>query len=69
MDFSVLARQCLNRRIPTQTQLETEVLAWAASRNQGGVKIKWPFTADQAGETLNTQYVKVNPANIEYQKT
>lgn len=69
LEFSSLSRQCLNRRIPTQAELENQVLAWAESRNQAGVKIKWQFTVEQARETLNTQYVKVNPANTEYKKT
>jgi hypothetical protein len=69
LEFSALARQCLNRRIASQTQLETEVLAWAAERNQRSVKITWQFTVEQARETLNKGYTKVNPANIKYQKT
>lgn len=69
LEFSALSRQCLNRRIPTQTELEKEVLAWAKSRNQAGVKIHWQFSVVQARETLNSQYVKVNPANNEYKKT
>ena len=69
LEFSALSRQCLNRRIPTQAQLEKEVLAWVASRNQAGVKIKWQFTVDQCRQTLNKQYVKVNPVNKKYEKT
>ena len=69
IEFSALSRQCLNRRIPTQDQLEKEVLAWVASRNQAGIKIKWQFTVAQARETMNTQYVKVNPVNSKYEKT
>lgn len=69
IEFSALSRQCLNRRIPTQDQLEKEVLAWVASRNQAGIKIKWQFTVAQARETMNTQYVKVNPVNRKYEKT
>lgn len=69
LEFSALARQCLNRRIPAQTQLETEVLVWAAERNQRSVKITWQFTVDQARETLNKGYTKVNPVNVKYQKT
>lgn len=69
LEFSALARQCLNRRIPTQMQLETQVLAWAAERNQRSVKITWQFTVDQARQTLNSQYTKVNQVNKKYQKT
>jgi transposase len=69
IEFSVLSRQCLNRRIPTQDELARQVLAWTANRNQAGVKIKWQFTVEQCRETLNKQYVKVNPANSAYKKT
>ena len=69
LEFSALSRQCLNRRIPTQTELEKEVLAWVADRNQAGVKIKWQFTVEQCRETMNKQYVKVNPLNKKYEKT
>lgn len=69
IEFSALSRQCLNRRIATQQELEKEVLAWVTSRNQAGVKIKWQFTVEQCRETLNKQYVKVNPVNKKYEKT
>lgn len=69
LEFSALARQCLNRRIPSQSQLEAEVLAWSTERNQRSVKITWQFTVDQARETLNKGYIKVNPVNVKYQKT
>jgi DDE superfamily endonuclease len=69
LEFSALARQCLNRRIPSQTQLETEVLSWAAERNQQAIKINWQFTVGQARETLNNKYMKINSLNNEYRKT
>ncbi|GAB4038278.1 IS630 family transposase [Spirosoma gilvum] len=69
IEFSALARQCLNRRIPTQDELEREVLAWTAERNQKQLKLTRQFTLSQARETLNSQYTKVNPVNKQYQKT
>lgn len=69
IEFSALSRQCLDRRIPTQSELEKQVLAWAVSRNQAGVKIKWQFTVEQARQTLNSQYTTVNPANSKYKET
>jgi hypothetical protein len=35
--LSVLARQCLNRRIPDRETLTQEVAAWEAERNARGV--------------------------------
>ena len=69
LEFSALSPQCLNRRIPTQDELEKQVLAWADERNHKQVKIKWQFTVEKARDSLNTQYVKVNPVNKEYKIT
>jgi len=69
VDFSALARQFLNRRIPTQFELQTQVLAWAAERTKRSVKITWQFIVSQAREILNSRYAKVNPANLKYKKT
>ncbi len=63
LEFSALARQCLNRRIPSQIELEKQVLAWAAECNKQAIKINWQFTVGQARETLNSNYMKVNPSN------
>jgi hypothetical protein len=48
IEFSVLSRQCLNRRIGDQDVLEREVLAWAETRNQKQVTVHWQFTVEQA---------------------
>ncbi|WP_026262283.1 IS630 family transposase [Spirosoma panaciterrae] len=69
VEFSALSRQCLNRRIPTQDELEKHVLIWSEERNQKQVKITWQFTVDKARDTLNRQYVKVNPVNLKYKET
>ena len=69
IEFSALARQCLNRRIPSQAQRQTQVFAWAKERNQQAIKISWQFTVSQARETLNSKYVKVNTLNEKYKKT
>jgi hypothetical protein len=33
IEFSVLARECLDRRIPDQASLKTEIAAWKKRRN------------------------------------
>jgi hypothetical protein len=33
IEFSVLARECLDRRIPDQASLKTEIAAWEKRRN------------------------------------
>jgi len=68
IEFSALARQCLNRRIADLPTLQTETLAWAQERNRHAVKIHWSFTAAQARTSLASWYHKVNPANPEPSK-
>jgi hypothetical protein len=55
-ELSVLARQCLDRRIPDQQTLATEVAAWQAKRNAAHVTIDWHFTAADARIKLKRLY-------------
>ena len=48
IEFSVLSRQCLDRRIADKATLITEVAAWVADRNRAGVGVKWRFTPADA---------------------
>lgn len=41
IEFSAVARQCLNRRIPAIEQLEKEVLALLKERHNKRIKINW----------------------------
>jgi hypothetical protein len=43
IELSVLARQCLNRRIPDPTTLERNVTAWEQERNQLPATVQWQF--------------------------
>ena len=54
IELSVLARQCLDRRIETREELEREVAAWEEERNERGVEIKWRFTTADARIKLRT---------------
>jgi hypothetical protein len=56
LEWSVLARQCLNRRIPDQPTLEQEVNAWVAARNAEQVTASWHFTNEQARTRLPWLY-------------
>jgi hypothetical protein len=69
IEFSVLARQCLNRRIPTMEQLEREVLAIVADRTSKKAKINWQFSLQSARSKLNSHYVKVHPENYMFKTT
>lgn len=69
IEFSALARECLHRRIPTQADLEREVLALLKERAVKGIKINWQFSLQAAREKLNTHYTRVQSDNSQYQKT
>lgn len=47
-ELSVLAAQCLDRRIPDKETLIREVTAWEARRNHAGAKVIWQFTTADA---------------------
>jgi len=64
IEFSVLARQCLNRRIPDTETLEKEVKAWTTQRNQQDVTVDWHFTTPDARIKLKHLYPKLHPANL-----
>ena len=56
LEWSVLTRQCLARRIPDQATLEAEVAAWVAARNAEQVRTAWRFTKDEARTRLPWLY-------------
>lgn len=68
-EFSVIARQCLDRRIPTIEQLRSEVVTLLDQRSAKGIKIHWQFSLQAARSTLNTHYTHVNAANHQYKET
>jgi transposase len=68
-EFSAVARQCLNRRIPTIKQLEREVSAIIKERNEKKIKINWQFSIESARNKLNRHYQNVLPDNSKYLKT
>jgi hypothetical protein len=56
MELSVVARQCLDRRIPDLEALRHEVAAWVAQRNAAVVKVEWQFTTADARVKLKKLY-------------
>lgn len=63
IEFSALARECLDRRIGSIEELEKQVLIWCEGRNRRATKIHWSFTLDNARQKLAGQYKKVNIDN------
>ena len=60
IEFSVLRRQCLSRRIPDQATLKREVQAWQDRRNQQRATVKWRFTTQDARIKLKRLYPSDN---------
>ena len=58
-ELSVLSRQCLDRRIPDQKSLGTEVNAWTTSRNTQQTEVKWHFTTEDARTKLSQLYPQI----------
>lgn len=56
MEFSVLSRQCLNRRIATAEELDEAVTAWERERNDAQTKIQWSFRITDARKKLHWIY-------------
>lgn len=56
MELSVVARQCLDRRIPDLDTLRREIHAWEEKRNEAVVKVDWQFTTADARVKLKKLY-------------
>jgi hypothetical protein len=59
IEFSVLSRQCLDRRIPDKALLKGEVALWQARRNRAGTAINWRFTTADARIRLKRLYPSI----------
>ena len=64
LELSVLARQCLSRRVPDTATLAAEVKAWQDARNRDGVKINWCFKVADARKKMHRVYPKQTPADV-----
>ena len=56
IELSILSRQCLSRRIPTEWNLITEIIAWEVPRNQKQARIRWNFTVEDARQVFKEYY-------------
>jgi len=61
IELSVLARQCLKRRIPDQSSLIREVAAWQIRRNNKQATVHWRFTTADARIKLAKLYPTIEP--------
>lgn len=56
IEFSILSRQCLKRRIPDQMTLQKEIDAWTDQRNKQASSMEWRFTTEDARVKLKRLY-------------
>ena len=56
IELSILARQCLNRRLDDRAMMERETAAWVAARNEAATTIDWRFTTADARIKLKRLY-------------
>ena len=54
IEIGVMARQCLDRRIPNRSVLRREAAAWQAQRNRDGIRVDWRFTTADARTKLKS---------------
>jgi hypothetical protein len=60
IEFSVMVRQCLKRRIPDQATLTTELAAYVSRRNAPQATIRWQFDVQQARTKLGHLYPQIS---------
>lgn len=58
-ELSVLARQCLNRRIDNRDDLTREIQAWQQRRNDAESTVDWRFTTKDARIKLKRLYPSI----------
>lgn len=56
IELSILARQCLDRRIANMDEMTAEVAAWMAAYNTDATPIRWRFTTADARIKLARLY-------------
>lgn len=56
LEFSVLSRQCLERRIPSITELQQETEVWEQERNQNRATVNWRFSTVDARTRFERLY-------------
>jgi hypothetical protein len=61
IELSILAGQCLDRRLGTKEELVREVKAWEERRNQDHGTVDWQFTTNDARIRLKWLYPSVQP--------
>lgn len=61
IELSILSRQCLKGRIPTEQSLKDKMAVWQQGRNDSKALINWKFTVADARQKF--QYTPINRQN------
>lgn len=59
IELSILGRQCLDRRIGSEAELDGECAAWERDRNELGCPVSWRFTTADARVKLRHLYPQI----------
>ena len=59
IELSVLARQCLDRRLGSPAEVDAACAAWEAARNAEGSRVIWRFTTEDARIKLRHLYPQI----------
>ena len=59
IELGVLARQCLDRRIPSREVLRQETGAWQGQRNREEIRVDWRFTTGDARIKLKSLHPSI----------
>ncbi len=60
IELGILARQCLDRRIPDKTTLQSEIQAWQIRRNSAEATVHWQFSTADARIKLHRLYPSIH---------
>ena len=60
IELSVISKQCLDRRIPSQEELKNEVYALVEERNRIKATVNWTFTKAKARQKMKRHYPTTN---------
>ena len=60
IELSILAKQCLDRRIGNLETLRMEVMAWVKERNAKQATVNWQFTKEMARDKFQRFYPKLS---------
>ncbi|WP_160111605.1 transposase [Tolypothrix sp. NIES-4075] len=65
IEFSVLSRQCLERRIADVQTLSQEIAIWESDRNSQQASVNWRFKTKDARKKMGRVYPDIAPRKVD----